>query len=114
MTRVSSGCHCRLGLLRHKARQAEERLLLGSAYKDNDLVFCWQDGRPIDPRYLNDFFEKILQRAGLPSVRLHDLRHTFATLMLYMHRLLFRLFSLALKQREHLVPHRLVIAQIVT
>ena len=33
---------------------------------------------------------------------------------LYMHRLLFRLFSLTLKQREHLVPHRLVVAQIVT
>ena len=34
--------------------------------------------------------------------------------VLYMHRLLFCLFSLALKQREHLVPHRLVITQIVT
>jgi hypothetical protein len=33
---------------------------------------------------------------------------------LYMYRLLFRLFSLAIKQREHLVPHRLVVAQIVT
>jgi hypothetical protein len=34
--------------------------------------------------------------------------------VLYMHRLLFRLFSLALKQGEHLMPHRLVVAQIVT
>jgi hypothetical protein len=33
---------------------------------------------------------------------------------LYMHRLRFRLFSLALKQGEHLMPHRLVVAQIVT
>jgi integrase len=73
---------CLVALRQHKARQAEERLLLGSAYEDPELVFCWPDGRPINPRHLNTHFDKILKRAGLPPVRLHDLRHTFATLML--------------------------------
>jgi integrase len=73
---------CLTALKRHKSRQAEEKLLLGPAYEDHELAFCWQDGRPIDPRHLNFHFEKILKRVGLPSVRLHDLRHTFATLML--------------------------------
>jgi integrase len=73
---------CSIALKQHKARQAEEWLLLGQAFQDHGLVFCWPDGRPIDPRYLNDHFEKLLKRVGLPLIRLHDLRHTFATWML--------------------------------
>jgi integrase len=45
-------------------------------------VFTTPVGTPIDPR--NDYreFKKLLERAGLPSVRLHDLRHTAASLLL--------------------------------
>lgn len=57
---------CLIALRQHKVRQAEEKLMLGRAYQDHELVFCWPDGRPIDPRYLNDQFKKILKRANLP------------------------------------------------
>jgi integrase len=69
-------------LRRHKAHQAEERLLLGQAYQDHGLVFCKEDGRPLNPKVFLVQFQRRLQRAGLPKVRIHDARHTFATLML--------------------------------
>jgi integrase len=69
-------------LRRHKARQAEERLLLGQAYQDHGLIFCREDGRPLNPKVFLVQFQRTLQQAGLPKVRVHDARHTFATLML--------------------------------
>lgn len=47
----------------------------------DDLVFGDPDGKPIDPSTLSHNFGKLVKRLGL-SVRLHDLRHTYATLML--------------------------------
>jgi integrase len=73
---------CVTALRRHKAHQAEERLLLGQAYQDHGLVFCKEDGRPLNPKVFLVQFQRRLQRAGLPKVRIHDARHTFATLML--------------------------------
>jgi integrase len=73
---------CLVALRQHRARQAEERLLLGPGYQDHGLVFAQADGAPIDPRTLNRYFTKALERAGLPAMRLHDARHTFATWML--------------------------------
>jgi len=69
-------------LRRHKAQQAQERLLMGEAYEDQGLVFCQANGHPIDPRNFTRHFEKLLRQAGLPHIRFHDGRHTFATLML--------------------------------
>jgi len=69
-------------LRRHKARQAEERLLMGEAYEDHGLVFCQANGQRIDPRNFTQYFERLLRQAGLPRIRFHDGRHTFATLML--------------------------------
>jgi integrase len=69
-------------LKRHKARQAQEKLLLGEAYTDHGLAFCQPTGQPIDPRNFTRFFERLLRQAGLPRIRFHDGRHTFATLML--------------------------------
>jgi integrase len=73
---------CLIALKQHKVRQAEDRLMLGPAYEDYGLVFCQPDGRPIDPRNFNRQFSRVLQEAGLPHIRLHDSRHTFATLLL--------------------------------
>ena len=73
---------CVQALRSHKARQAEERLLLGSAYTDLDLVFCRPDGTPLDPKWMNRTLARLLARAGLPRMRFHDLRHTFATLLM--------------------------------
>jgi integrase len=73
---------CLVALKHSKGRQAEERLLLGEVYHDEGLVFCLADGKPIDPRNFARSFGRILRRAGLPQMRVHDMRHTFATLML--------------------------------
>jgi integrase len=73
---------CLAALKRHKAQQAEEKLLLGPGYQDHGLVFAQAHGGPIDPRSMDRYFTQALQRAGLPTIRLHDARHTYATLML--------------------------------
>lgn len=73
---------CLKALRRQKARQAQERLQWGAAYADRDLVFCQVDGRPLEGKTLNRALTQLLRQAGLPHVRVHDLRHTFATWML--------------------------------
>jgi integrase len=69
----------------HRDRQAKERAAAGSLWQDSECVFTTPIGTPVDPR--NDFreFRKLLARAGLPPVRLHDLRHTAASLLLAQH-----------------------------
>jgi len=70
-------------LRRHRVRQAEERLRMGVAWEDNNLVFPNTFGRLYDANnWRFAWFYPLLQRAGLPRVRPHDLRHTAATLLL--------------------------------
>jgi integrase len=69
-------------LRRWKARQARERLALGGCYADEGLVFCYPDGRPHHPNTFSWIFDDHIKRHGLPRIRLHDLRHTWATLAL--------------------------------
>jgi integrase len=70
-------------LKRHRKRQVEETLKAGGAYQDNDLVFAGDLGGPIGPEKVTQrAFKPLLKRAGLPEIRFHDLRHTFATLLL--------------------------------
>jgi integrase len=45
-------------------------------------VFTQADDTPIDPRRLTLYFTQALKRAGLPAIRLHDARYTYATWML--------------------------------
>lgn len=66
----------------YRKRQLQEKLLLGEAYQDGGLVFCKEDGTPIDPKVFTRRFRRILGEAGLPKVRLHDMRHLHATLLL--------------------------------
>ncbi|MEM5243078.1 site-specific integrase [Thermoanaerobacter sp. CM-CNRG TB177] len=66
----------------HRKRQIREKLLFGEAYQDNGLVFCKEDGSPLDSREFTKCFQRLLEKAGLPKVRLHDLRHTHASLLL--------------------------------
>ena len=73
---------CLAALHQHKARQAEEKLRLGPAYQDHGLVFCRPDGAPMAPEMFVKSFERLIAQAGLPPIRFHDTRHTFATLML--------------------------------
>jgi integrase len=70
-------------LREHRKRQLQERLAWGPAYEsEHDLVFCGEDGSPIWPRSLSRAFERHARQAGLLAIRLHDLRHTHATLAL--------------------------------
>lgn len=70
-------------LREHKARQNEQRLVAGPHYKDHGFVFAGQLGGPVDIHNLGvRNFKSILRQAGLPSIRMYDLRHTAATLLL--------------------------------
>lgn len=79
-----------VGMLRRwRARQAEEKLLIGAGYSDQDFVFCHPDGSVYEPdRFSREFLRKQLQHnrvhPGEPLRRLvlHGLRHTWATLAL--------------------------------
>jgi integrase len=64
-----------------KEQQDKERITAGSLWRGSPCVFTTPIGTPVDPR--NDYreFKKLLCKAGLPSVRLHDLRHTAAGLL---------------------------------
>ncbi|MEJ7801903.1 MAG: site-specific integrase [Candidatus Limnocylindria bacterium] len=72
-----------VGVLRsHRARQAQERLAWGADYQGGDLLFARENGAPLDPDSVTGFFERIVRGLGLPRIRLHNLRHTHATLAL--------------------------------
>lgn len=68
----------------HRQRQVEEREKLGKPWRDHGLVFCSQVGTPLNRNNIHTrSFKPLVARAGLPpTLRFHDLRHTFATLML--------------------------------
>jgi integrase len=69
----------------HQARQQEERLAAGPAWQewhDEGLVFTRPDGAPLSPANLRLPLNQALRRAGLPHLRVHDLRHTAATILL--------------------------------
>ena len=69
--------------LRDYRRECEIlRLELGSILGLDDLVFANIEGKPLDPSVLTHNFARIVKRAGLERVRFHDLRHTYASLML--------------------------------
>jgi integrase len=66
-------------LIRHKARQAETRLLLGPDYRNLDLVNANPDGTPMSPGAFTHAFILLAKKAGLPGLRFHDLRHGHAS-----------------------------------
>lgn len=69
-------------LRNHKFKQTEERMVFGEEYQGNDLVFCAIQGQPLNPSNLRRSFKRLLTDAGLPEIRIHDLRHTHATMLL--------------------------------
>jgi integrase len=67
----------------HRAHQNEERLKAGSLWQDHDLVFPTGIGTTMSGTNLTGrHFKPLLTKAGLPAIRLHDLRHTCATILL--------------------------------
>jgi integrase len=70
-------------LASHKKKQAEVRLKLGAAWQAFDLVFCSEQGMPHSiPNLTYRYFRPILEKAKLARIRLYDLRHTCATLLM--------------------------------
>jgi len=67
----------------HRRHQSESRIRHADVWRDYDLVFSSEIGEPLDRKNLyRKPFKTLLKRAGLPPIRLYDLRHTCATLLL--------------------------------
>lgn len=72
-----------VAVLRSQRRhQLEEHLLWGAAWSDTGYVFTVEDGEPLHPERITVLFDRLVVGAALPKIRLHDLRHTSATLAL--------------------------------
>ncbi len=67
-------------LLAHKARQNERRLALGARWQDHDLVFPSNIGTPTNPDNTDQDFNRLVQLAEVKRIRIHDTRHSYATL----------------------------------
>ena len=69
-------------LKEYRADQELLRIQLGVNLNNDDFVFIRHDGQPLYPNAVTLAFKRIINKAGLKRIRLHDLRHTHATLML--------------------------------
>ncbi len=71
-------------LKQHRVIQEEVMQKAGIQWQDHDLVFCNQYGSFLRPDRVRKQFQKLLAEAGLPYMRVHDLRHSAATLLISM------------------------------
>ncbi len=72
-----------VGILReHKEDQAKLRETIGLPLSDDDLAFSHYDGTPLLPNSVTHAWTKLVRRCGLHGIRLHDAKHTHASLML--------------------------------
>ena len=69
-------------LREHKDKQKTTNLILGKPSDDSDLVFCQLDGKPLIPDTVSHAWVKLAKRIGCEHVRLHDARHSHASLLL--------------------------------
>ena len=69
-------------LRRHLEMLDREKRRHGSGYHDTGRLFCHDDGRPINPDTITRRFNRLVDRAGLPQIRLHDVRHSYANYVL--------------------------------
>jgi integrase len=65
-----------------RERQEAERAAWGTAWHETGLVFTREDGSQLHPDLATDTFQRLTRQAKLPPIRLHDLRHTAASLAL--------------------------------
>jgi integrase len=66
----------------HAARQADERASAEEAWTESGYVFVQPDGQPLHPERISALFRRQVKAACLPTIPLHGLRHTYATLAL--------------------------------
>jgi integrase len=69
-------------LKEHQARWEDRKEMLAARWKGTDVVFVTDIGTPLEPTRIVGRFGKLLEQACLPRIRVHDLRHTAATLAL--------------------------------
>jgi integrase len=69
-------------LKEHRDRQRFTRQAAGDAWADNDLIVCTSLGTPVNPNNVTRSFDRLVKQAGLKRIRVHDLRHTAATMLL--------------------------------
>lgn len=81
----------------HRVRQNEIRLKAGSHWEDHDLVFCNRRGHFFNPTYLRTCFYQLLERAKLPRMHIHDLRHEASDL--------FRSMGIDIKVIQEILGH---------
>ncbi|NNC81464.1 MAG: site-specific integrase [Acidimicrobiales bacterium] len=99
-------------LYSHRQHQLNERAVWAIDYQDADLVFCKENGEPLHPQTYTQSFERLIARTDLPKIRLHDLRHTHATIALragvqpkvISERLGHESPAFTLKQYAHVIP----------
>ncbi len=99
-------------LRKQEDTQNGDKTTWASNYTDLYLVFTKEDGTPIHPDSLSQSFERAIKRADLPRIRLHDLRHTHATLAMQAgvpikvisERLGHESPSFTMKQYAHVLP----------
>lgn len=99
-------------LVEHGSRQSVERAEWGADYEEKDLVFPRENGSPLHPDGYTQRFDLEVKRSGLRRIRLHDLRHTHATIApragvpvkVISERLGHETPAFTLKQYAHVIP----------
>lgn len=71
-----------LDVLKTHRKEQTARRLASPEWVDNDLIVCTSKGTPVSPANVSRSFERLVALAGVPRIRVHDLRHTSATLLL--------------------------------
>jgi len=69
-------------LKEHRDRQAFVRKAAGDAWQDHDLIVCTSHGTPVNANNVTRSFQRLCMIANLPPIRVHDLRHGAATMLL--------------------------------
>lgn len=69
-------------LKEHRDRQQFIRHTMGARWQDYDLIICTSFGTPVNPSNVSRSFRRLVRAAGVPEIRVHDLRHTAASLLL--------------------------------
>jgi hypothetical protein len=88
-------------LKEHRTRQEESQRAAGAAWQGHDLLFCNKYGSYLRPDRVRKQFKKLLEDAGLPHMRFHDLRHSAATILMSMDVLL----KIPLSEKMSLLGH---------